>query len=181
MTEAQPPEDDRLESFLELEFFGRLKEAGLPEPTLQVVRARENGRIIRVDAEYRDPDISIFLDGREYHAASREKIEDDLRKRNELEARGVLVLEFTYRDVMDRFADVARLIKQARDGNLPTPAAPPDLGPGLALASVDERRRLVPVAVDPEAWAKDERARQESLSSANALRLQGWRLERSVA
>lgn len=180
VTEAQPPEDDRLESFLELEFFGRLKAAGLPEPTLQVVRARENGRIIRVDAEYRDPDISIFLDGREYHAASREKIEDDLRKRNELEARGVLVLEFTYRDVMDRFEDVATLIKQARDAGVPTPAGPPYLGPGLALGSVDERRGLVRVTVDPEAWAKEEAARQQSLSSANVLRLQGWRLERSV-
>ena len=64
--------DDQLESFLEREFFERLKAAGLPPPTLQVYRELEGGRITVVDCEYRDPDVSIYLDGRAYHAQSEE-------------------------------------------------------------------------------------------------------------
>ena len=63
-------DNEQLESFLEQVFFERLAGAGLPLPTLQVNRYVGKRLITRVDAEYRDPDISIFLDGRAYHAQS---------------------------------------------------------------------------------------------------------------
>ena len=43
-TESLDPENEQLESFLEIEFFKRLKDAGLPTPTLQVVRRLDDGQ-----------------------------------------------------------------------------------------------------------------------------------------
>ena len=68
-------------------------------------------RIIRVDCEYRDPNISIFLDGRAWHAQSDEKVLDDLEVRNTLEAAGTCVLEYAYQDVMNEFDRVADEIR----------------------------------------------------------------------
>ncbi len=200
-TQALDPENEKLESFLESEFFARLRAAGLPTPTLQVVRQlggaliqrvgaewrpagsalERRGIITRVDAEYRDPDVSIFLDGRAYHALSVEKIADDLDKRNRLEERDVLVLEFTYRDVMEYFDGVIDAIRRA----LSKDTADPSLGgpagiPGLKLVAADDQTKRATVAVDPLAWRKDEAIRQEALSSANRLRLSGWRLKRII-
>ena len=73
-------------------------------------------RIIRVDCEYRDPNISIFLDGRAWHAESDEKVLDDLEVRNTLEAAGSCVLEYAYQDVMNEFDRVADEIRRALDG-----------------------------------------------------------------
>ena len=79
-------DDERFESFLEHEFFDRLTTAGLPAPTLQVYRELNGGRVTVVDCEYRDPDVSIYLDGRAYHAQSPEQIAHDMERRNDLEA-----------------------------------------------------------------------------------------------
>lgn len=177
-TPAAHPEDERLESFLEQEFFRRLREASLPEPTLQVVRELGGQRIMRVDAEYRDPDISIFLDGRAYHAQSLEKIVDDLYTRNRLEAQGVCVLEFTYHDVMERFATVVQAIKGARE-RPSKEAIDPRMLPGVTILEANEITKRAKVAVDATKWLRDETARETSLASANRLRLAGWRLHRA--
>jgi hypothetical protein len=175
------PEDDRLESFLEMAFFERLKGAGLPTPTLQVVRVIGGRRIIRVDCEYRDPDVSVFLDGREYHTQSLEKILDDLEVRNQLEARHVSVLEFTYRDVMDAFGDVAECLRAALQGVPEDSDLDLHALPGLAVEDIDPVSRMVVARVHPAAWMNSEAARVESLRSANRARLAGWRLRRKVA
>ncbi|MDY0062609.1 MAG: DEAD/DEAH box helicase [Myxococcota bacterium] len=181
-TAGAEPEDERFDSFLEHEFYQRVRSAGLPLPTLQVVRELGGRRVIRVDAEYRHPDVSIYLDGRAYHAQTLEKIQDDLQVRNQLEARGVCVLEFTYRQVMDHFAEVAQTIGRAL---APATAANEPLDPrsipGLRVVAVNETQRKVSVEVDAAAWLASEAARAEALAGANALRLAGWRVERQTS
>jgi replicative superfamily II helicase len=179
VVEGLDPEDDKLESFLEQEFFTRLQAAGLALPTLQVVRVIGGRRIIRVDCEYRDPDVSIFLDGRAWHAQSVEKVIDDLEIRNALEAKGTCVLEYTYRDVIDDFDRVAQEVRTALDGGTDDPTL--DLGslPGWSLKDSDTRRKQAVVAVEPAAWVASESSRLTSLRSGNRARLAGWRLRRT--
>jgi hypothetical protein len=180
-TPALDPENEQLESFLEIEFFKRLEQAALPAPTLQVVRRLGDGKVLRADAAYSDPDIRIFLDGREYHVSGLEKIERDLETRNRLEARGELVLEFTFGDVMNRFEAVAASLKRALDGD----RAEPDLDfaslPGVRVEHADESARTLIVEVDGHQWLASEPAREQALASCNGLRLAGWRLDRRVA
>lgn len=171
-------DNERLESFLELEFFDRLKSAGLPLPTLQVNRYVGKRLITRVDAEYRDPNISIYLDGRAYHAQSEEKIRDDLHRRNQLEQRGVCVLEFTFGDVLQRFDDVVDTIAAARNGSGGL-VDPEDL-PGIKVLARDDAAMTAQVAVSADAWLRSEHARREALNSANRLRAAGWRLTREI-
>jgi ATP-dependent helicase YprA (DUF1998 family) len=171
-------ENERLESFLEQEFFERLAAAGLPLPTLQVSRYVGKRLITRVDAEYRDPDISIFLDGRAYHAQDEEKIRDDLYRRNQLEQRGVCVLEFTYADVMRSFDNVLETIRTALDTALYD--VHPEVLPGLKVLHRDDAAKQADVEIPAAAWLAGDAARQQSLQSANQLRVAGWRLHRRI-
>jgi hypothetical protein len=145
---------------------------------LQVFRELGGRRITVADCEYRDPDVSIYLDGRSYHAQSVEKIEDDLDRRNQLEAKGICVLEFTYADVIDHFDEVAQALGLARAGGAPDPSLALAALPGWQLVSADPASLRAIVNVDPAAWVQREAARQESLRSANQARLAGWRLDR---
>jgi replicative superfamily II helicase len=180
LVEGLDPEDDKLESFLEQAFFERLKAAGLPLPTLQVVRAIGNRRIIRVDCEYRHPDVSVFLDGRAWHAQSVEKVLDDLEIRNNLEADGVCLLEYTYEDVMNDFDRVAEEIRTALDGGVSNNSLDLESLPGWHLEDADSRTKKAVIEVDAPAWVTSESARLESLHSANEARLAGWRLQRTA-
>jgi hypothetical protein len=178
--ESADPENEKLESFLEIEFFERLSKAKLPAPTLQVVRELGKRPIIRVDAVYRDPNISIFLDGRAFHAQVREKIESDLETRNRLEAAGELVLEFTFDDVINHFDEVAETIQQALSGRSGDGQVDPKALEGLNVADVDQTRREIGITIDAEAWLSDAASWRTSLASANRLRLAGWRLSRTL-
>jgi hypothetical protein len=153
--------------------------AGLPAPSLQIVREIGSHRIIRVDAEYADPNISIFLDGRAYHAFSVEKIADDLAVRNELEKKPRLVLEFSFDDVMQHFDQVAGIIDAALGGEtVPLEGNPDDL-PEVRITALDPNTKVGRVAVDPEDWVSSKAKWEAALNSCNRLRLAGWRLERS--
>jgi very-short-patch-repair endonuclease len=178
--ESADPENEKLESFLEIEFFERLSKAKLPAPTLQVVRELGKRPIIRVDAVYRDPNISIFLDGRAFHAQVREKIESDLETRNRLEAAGELVLEFTFDDVINHFDEVAETIQQALSGRSGDGQVDPKALEGLNVADVDQTRREIGITIDADAWLSDAASWRTSLASANRLRLAGWRLSRTL-
>lgn len=179
-TEALDADNDELESFLEREFFERLQQAGLPEPTLQVTRTvREHGRpriITRVDATYRDPNIAIYLDG-SIHRQSASKILEDLDRRNRLEAQGDLVLEYTFDDIMRRFEDVAADLRRALTGDTDDPDLNPEALPELPVSDLTGTQQAV-VDIDPDRWVHDKAAWQASLHSANRLRLAGWRLRR---
>jgi DEAD/DEAH box helicase/Domain of unknown function (DUF1998)/Helicase conserved C-terminal domain len=172
-------DNERLESFLEQEFFERLTDAGLPLPTLQVNRYVGKRLITRVDAEYRAPDISIFLDGRAYHAQDPEKIRDDLHRRNQLEQRGVCVLEFTYGDIMNHFDVVIDTIRSALNakGNDIDPSSMP----GITVVHQDAAAKQADIEIAADAWLVADAARAQSLDSANQLRVAGWRLNRRIA
>jgi hypothetical protein len=178
VTEGLDPEDRKLESFLEIEFFERLKAAGLPLPTLQVVRVIGERRIIRVDCAYSDPDVAVFLDGRAYHAQSIEKIADDLVVRSDLEARGVKILEYTYSDVMEHFDAVAAQLQLALHADPAASSIDLETLPGFTVVTSDVASRSATVRVDTVSWTKSEPARLESLRSANLARLGGWTLRR---
>jgi ATP-dependent helicase YprA (DUF1998 family) len=172
-------ENERLESFLEQEFFERLTAVGLPLPTLQVNRFVGQRLITRVDAEYRKPDISIYLDGRAYHSQDSGKIRDDLYRRNQLEQQGVCVLEFTYGDVMEHFDVVTDTIRAALDetGKETDPATLP----GITMVNRDDVAKQADIEIAADAWLAGDVARAESLHSANQLRVAGWRLQRRIA
>lgn len=179
LSEYEPTEDERLQSFLEVEFARRLDDAGIPAPTLQLIHRLPDGRITVADAAYADPDISIYLDGRAFHAQSAEKIATDLARRNGLEAAGRVVLEFTYADVLEHFDDVAEVLRRALAG--PVVAREPEPPPGaLAITKVDVDQGVLDVHVDPEAWVLSEATRQQHLRAANTARLAGWRLHRTI-
>lgn len=171
-------DNELLESFLEQEFFTRLGAAGLPAPTLQVNRYVNTRLITRVDAEYRDPNVSIFLDGRAYHVQSEDKIRDDLYRRNQLEQRGVCVLEFTYGDVMEHFEEVIEMVNAA----LSPSGESLELAslPGLTVVERDEDTKTALVEIPAAAWLTSETSRRESLRSANRARVAGWRLKRTL-
>lgn len=168
--------DERLASFLEREFFSRLQDSGIPTPTLQAIHRLPDGRITVADAAYADPDISIYLDGRAYHALSRDRIAADLHRRNQLEAESRLVLEFTYGDVMDDFEGVANCLREALAAEGTTP--PPDPPNELTVLEHDPASRTLAVEVDADSWIRSEDARRADLHAANAARLGGWRLQR---
>jgi DEAD/DEAH box helicase/Domain of unknown function (DUF1998)/Helicase conserved C-terminal domain len=172
-------DNERLESFLEQAFYERLVDAGLPLPTLQVSRYVGKRLITRVDAEYREPSISIFLDGRAYHAQDAEKIRDDLHRRNQLERRGVCVLEFTYGDVMNDFAYVLETLGAALSGG--GKEMDPATLPGLTVVHHDDLAKQADVEIPASAWMAGDAARASSLRSANRLRVSGWRLRRRIA
>jgi hypothetical protein len=172
-------DNERLESFLEQEFFTRLHAAELPLPTLQVNRYVGSRLITRVDAEYREPDISIFLDGRAYHSQSEEKIRDDLDRRNQLEARGVCVLEFTFNDVMAHFDEVIAMLRGALYGSVQD-VDPASLA-GMTITHRDDAAKQLRLTIPAGAWLVSEPAREMALRSANQLRAAGWRLHREVS
>jgi hypothetical protein len=175
----EPTDDELLQSFLEREFFERLQGAGLPVPTLQGIHRLPDGRITVADALYADPNISIYLDGRAYHAQSVEQIAADLERRNLLEADGHLVLEFTYTDVMRRFDEVVAILRQALNRDGATPSGPPTESLGAKDFDIDTG--TADVEVPAESWIADEAARQAHLRAANAARLDGWHLVRRAA
>jgi hypothetical protein len=175
----EPEPDEQLASFLEREFFQRLDAAGIQPPTLQGIHRLPDGRITVADALYASPDISVYLDGREYHSQSEERIRADLHRRNQLEQQGRLVLEFTYNDVMDRFDEVAAVLREALEAGADrTPTDRPEVG--LVVTASDPETRRLDVSVNARAWVQTEAARQRHLTAANAARLAGWRLHREV-
>jgi very-short-patch-repair endonuclease len=176
----EPEPDEQLASFLEREFFERLEAAGIQAPTLQGIHRLPDGRITVADAVYADPDISVYLDGREYHSQSVERIRADLHRRNQLEQQGQLVLEFTYSDVLERFDDVAASLREALQAG--ADRTPTNLPPnGLVVTASDLNARRLDLTVNAYAWVRTEAARQQHLNAANAARLAGWRLHREVA
>ena len=83
-----PLEEVRFESFLEARFYKLLRDAGLPLPKEQRIARSKDGRyIVRADFAYDDPPLTILVDGRAFHVGTTDQVLQDLKKRNELEAR----------------------------------------------------------------------------------------------
>jgi very-short-patch-repair endonuclease len=86
------------ESYLERRFLRLIRGARLPGPTCQVVHAT-NGRVMRVDFEFRATNVIVEVSGRLGHTSDRDR-QKDARRRNELQQLGKTVLEFTTVDVL---------------------------------------------------------------------------------
>jgi len=101
----QRADGDITESWLEREFLRLVREAGVPVPVCQR-RIRARGAFVaRVDFLYELLGIVVEVTGSVAHS-SREQRARDATRRNRLGMQGLLVLEFTYDQVVGAPADV---------------------------------------------------------------------------
>jgi hypothetical protein len=106
------------ESWLEREFLRILREAGEPLPVCQR-RIRARGAFVaRVDFSDDDLGIVIEVTGAAGHS-SKEQRANDARRRNRLGMLGLLVLEFTYEQVVGSPAAVLAEVRAARMSRRP--------------------------------------------------------------
>jgi len=95
---------------LERAFLALVRRAGLPRPVCQRVYRRNEKTIARVDFAFEPRPIVVEVSGRRGHSTDSERAKD-ARRRNELQALGLVVLEFTYDDVLKRPAYVIDVLK----------------------------------------------------------------------
>lgn len=88
------------ESFLERRFLRLMRDAGRPRPMTQVVHRRRDSKVMRVDFQYSSSKVVIEVSGRRGHTSDRDR-QRDARRRNDLQAQGWKVIEFTTADVLD--------------------------------------------------------------------------------
>jgi very-short-patch-repair endonuclease len=86
-------------SDLERRFLALVRQAGLPRPTCQRIFDRKK-TLARVDFSFEPKPVIVEVSGRRGHASDAERAKD-ARRRNELQELGLVVLEFTNRDVRD--------------------------------------------------------------------------------
>ena len=99
-------------SFLERRFLQLVRHAKIPRPSTQVVHRRSDATIARVDFEWSDARLIVEVNGRRGHASDAERSRD-AHRRNELQALGFRVLEFTTRMVLDRPEQTANAVRGA--------------------------------------------------------------------
>ena len=85
-------------SKLEREFLRLMRESALPRPTCQAIHRRGGRTVARVDFLFEPFALVVEVNGRRGHASDAERAKDGQR-RNELQAIGRQVLEFTWTDV----------------------------------------------------------------------------------
>lgn len=96
----------RAESELERLFLELLREAGLPLPQVNVLVGG-----FLVDAYWPEARLVVELDGYEFHS-DRDAFERDHEKRVALRRSGLTVVEFTYRQAVDRPAWVVGVVRE---------------------------------------------------------------------
>jgi hypothetical protein len=106
--------DEFPESALETRFFEFVHRYGLPVPQVQRRFTTEDGRVRRVDFFFSQACLVIELDSYEWHSGRR-AWEQDLMRRNELQARGFKVMHYTSTDLASRpkkmAEEIASLLK----------------------------------------------------------------------
>jgi very-short-patch-repair endonuclease len=88
-------------SKLERAFLQLVRTAGLPRPKCQRIYRIDGVTVARVDFDFAPRLVVVEVSGRRGHVSDAERAKD-ARRRNELGAFGLLVLEFTYDDVLRR-------------------------------------------------------------------------------
>ncbi len=102
------PEDAHAASELETRFLQLLRRHKLPLPDHVNADLREHGQYVaRPDAGWERPRVLVFLDSREFHSSGKE-FEKDRAQANALTARGWAVLRYTWSQVTEGEAAVAR-------------------------------------------------------------------------
>jgi very-short-patch-repair endonuclease len=111
-------------SWLERRFLELVHEAGLPRPDMQQVVARRGDRLVRVDCRFPGTNIVVELLGHRFHR-SRLQMQVDTERANAMAAAGLVLLQFTYLDVVERpeyvIATVSAMLASARTA-APAPA-----------------------------------------------------------
>jgi very-short-patch-repair endonuclease len=97
---------------LERAFLSLVRRAGLPRPTCQRIFRRGGETIARVDFSFEPAPILVEVSGRQGHRSDAEQAKD-ARRRNELQALGFVVLDFTYDDVIHRPNYVVDMLRRA--------------------------------------------------------------------
>ncbi|MBI2170010.1 MAG: DUF559 domain-containing protein [Actinobacteria bacterium] len=97
------------DSVLEGLFMRIVRDYDLPVPVLQYM-VRVGGRDRRIDGAYPDRRLGVELDGAEKRM-SPESLRDDDRRQNDLVAAGFTFLRFTFEDLTQRQAEVARQVR----------------------------------------------------------------------
>lgn len=98
------------ESFLERRFLRLMRTHGLPRPQCQVVMPSRSGQRMRVDFLFGR--VVVEVSGRLGHSSDADR-RRDARRRNELQAQGFAVIEFTTVDVIDDPAHVVATVRAA--------------------------------------------------------------------
>lgn len=96
---------------LEREFLALVRGAGLPRPQCQRIYRRDGVTVARVDFSFEPIPLLVEVGGRRGHSSDAERAKD-ARRRNELQALGFVVLEFTYVDVHQRPGYVLSMLRR---------------------------------------------------------------------
>lgn len=97
---------------LERRFLRLIRTAGLPRPSTQVVHRSGSRTIARVDFCFSEQDVVVEVSGRLGHVSDVDRARD-AQRRNELQAAGREVLEFTRTQVEDRPEYVVATVRAA--------------------------------------------------------------------
>lgn len=95
---------------LERRFIELMQEARLPAPTPQVVHRISGRHIARVDFAFTSHDVIVEVSGGRGHSSPSERAKD-ARRRNDLQRLGLVVLEFTFEQVMHDPASVIEVVR----------------------------------------------------------------------
>lgn len=87
-------------SWLERNFLLLVESAGLPRPDTQIVLARTNGRLVRVDFRFPGTNIVVEVLGYRYHR-TKYQMGRDAERANALLDQGLLPYQFTYEQVVE--------------------------------------------------------------------------------
>lgn len=98
------------ESWLEREFLAIVRASGLPLPVCQERIRRDGAFVARVDFLYRALGVVVEVSGHVHHS-TREQQSADAARRTRLAAAGLLVVEFTYDDIVRRPDRVVGVIR----------------------------------------------------------------------
>ena len=109
--EGRSPADAPPASELERRFRDLLRRHGLPQPERQVVLGSENEIAGRVDCWFREARLVVELDGRAYHSAVLDRLEDGRRDLVLLRS-GRRVLRLTWQHVVEQPLEVVTALKE---------------------------------------------------------------------
>jgi len=102
-------------TMLERRFIQLVQRAELPTPTPQVVYRVDGRHIARVDFEFTGHDVVVEVSGGRGHSSPAERAKD-ARRRNDLQRLGLLVLEFTFEQVVHDPTMVIEVLRSALAG-----------------------------------------------------------------
>jgi Protein of unknown function (DUF559) len=98
------------ESHLERRFLSLMRVSGLPRPDCQIIHRRGGKTVARVDFQFPHSKVVVEVSGRRGHSSDAER-DADARRRNTLQGRGFVVIEFTTAHVIDDPAYVVATVR----------------------------------------------------------------------